>query len=253
MDHLSIDQLKQVPWNTRFIVGPEVPPEPSPQKIPEMIKIPFIKRDTQFSLFYTWLEIIKLVGPNKPKKILDAACGRGQIAQILKFYGHEVIGTDIADFFGADKNIPFVQTDLDLDFPFSDNSFDVVINSTALHYLKSSEHFFNESKRVLKKGGRLIFSIPNIANMAGRYYFMKTGKISEFSSAVLSRRNFLYPDYVFELLASTGFNILSIRGVAPLINNKIKFFNLIFGKWMFGKAENEIKYSSTLVIEAISI
>jgi hypothetical protein len=103
------------------------------------------------------------------------------------------------------------------------------------------------------KDGRVIFSMPNIANLAERYYFLKTGKISEYSSAVLSRKNFLYPDYIFELLAHKGFQILSIKGVVPLIDIKIKIFNLIFGKWMFGKTKNEIKYSPTLVIEAIKL
>jgi ubiquinone/menaquinone biosynthesis C-methylase UbiE len=250
MDHLSIDQLKQVPWNSRFISGPEVPPEPLPQKIPQMIKVPFIKRDAQFGLFYTWLEIIRLVGNNRPLKILDAACGRGQIVQILKFYGQEVTGTDIVDCFCADKNIPFVQTDLDDNFPFTDNSFDVVINSTALHYLKSSEHFFSETKRVLKPNGKIIFSISNISNLGGRYYFFKTGKITEYSSSILTRRNFLYPDYIFELIKNLGFTVENKAGNVPILNFKIKLFDLLFGKFLFKTSDPVTKYSNAFIISA---
>ncbi|MGA2408325.1 MAG: class I SAM-dependent methyltransferase [Bacteroidales bacterium] len=251
MDHLNIDQLKQVPWNSRFISGPEVPPEPLPQKIPDMIKVPFMKRDRQFSLFYTWLEIVRLVGNNGPLKILDAACGRGQIVQILKFYGHDVTGADIVDCFCADKTIPFVQTDLDQTFPFPDNSFDAVINSTALHYLKSSEDFFSETKRVLKPNGRIIFSISNISNLGGRYYFFRTGKITEYSSSILTRKNFLYPHYIFELLKSLGFTVENISGNVPISNFRIKLFALFFGKFLFKSSDPVIKYSNAFIISAI--
>jgi len=252
MDNLSIKQLELIPWNKKYISGPEVPPEPDPEEIPILIKLPFMKRDSKYLLFYTWLEIIRMVGSSEKKmKILDAACGRGQICQVLYFYGHDVTGADVMSYFGADKNIKFIQCDLNETFPFETNTFDIVINSTALHYLNSTEHFFSEAKRILKTGGRIIFSIPNISNLSGRYYFFKTGRISEYSSAILARKNFLYPDYVFELLTSKGFGIRSIKGVAPLINYKIRLFNLILGKWMFGNAGNELKYSPVLIIEAV--
>lgn len=250
MDKLSLEQLKQIPWINKYITGPDIPCEPAPEDIPIIINIPFLKRDSKFGLFYTWLEIIRLVGYERPMKILDAACGRGQICQILHYYGHDVTGSDIENHFCADNDIQFVQADLDKSFPFPDNNFDIVINSTALHYLKSSEHFFCETKRILKNGGNVIFSIPNITSLGGRYYFLKTGKISEFSSAILDRKNFIYPDYVFELLKRLNFDIIEITGTVPIINLKIKFFDLIFGKFIFNLKNPINKYSSILVINA---
>lgn len=251
MKTLTKDQLEAIPWNKKYITGPDVPTEPDIEDIPQLIEVPFIERDYKFILFYIWLEIVSLVGIKKPLKILDAACGRGQIVQILKFYGHDVTGADISDCFCADKNIPFVQTDLDNNFPFPDNSFDVVINSTALHYLKSSEHFFSETKRVLKQNGKVIFSIPNISNLGGRYFFLRTGKITEYSSSILTRKNFLYPDYIFELIKSLGFSIEVISGNLPFLNFKIKLFDLLFGKLLFKTSDPVIKYSNALIISAI--
>jgi SAM-dependent methyltransferase len=251
MKTLTKDQLEAIPWNKKYITGPDVPPEPDIEDMPRLIEVPFIQRDSKYVLFYIWLEIIRLVGINKPLKILDAACGRGQIVQILKFYGHDVTGADIADCFCADKNIPFVQTDLDETFPFPDNSFDVVINSTALHYLKSSEHFFSETKRVLKPNGRIIFSISNISNLGGRYCFFRTGKITEYSSSILTRRNFLYPDYIFELIKSLGFIVENITGNVPILNLKIKLFDFLFGKFLFKTSDPINKYSNAFIISAL--
>lgn len=250
MDNLSIEQLKLIPWNKKFVRGPNVPLEPDPEQIPDLIKIPFIKRDRRFGLFYTWLEIIRMINHNNPLKILDAACGRGQICQVLYYYGHEVIGVDINNYFCADKKIKFIQADLNMPFPFPDNFFDVVINSTALHYLDSSNHFFSESKRVLKNGGEIIFSLPNISNLGARYYFFKTGKISEFSSAILERKNFTYPDYIFELLNYLGFRIEKISGNYPVINTKIKIFDFVFGKKFFKNNNPIFKFSNALIIKA---
>lgn len=251
MDNLSIEQLKIIPWNRKYISGEDVPPEPLPEEIPDLIKIPFIQRDKRYCLFYIWLEIIRMIDNQKSLKILDAACGRGQICQVLHFYGHDVIGADINNYFCGDDNIKFIQADLDKRFPFEDDTFDIVINSTALHYLQSSPHFFNETKRILKNNGKVIFSIPNISNLGSRYYFFKTGKISEFSSAILERKNFTYPDYIFELLKSLNFEVEKISGNVPIINFKIKIVDLIFGKVLFGDNNIISKFANTLIIKAV--
>ena len=252
MDHLSIEQLKQIPWNKKYVSGSDVPPEPESEEVPGLLKIPFMKRDSCYLQFYTWHEIIKLVGI-KPLKVLDAACGRGQICQILKFYDHDITGADIEDCFSADADIPFMQANLDLDFPFADKSFDVVINSTALLYLKSSEHFFIETKRILKPAGRIIFSITNIGNIGFRYYFLKTGEFSDYSNDILSRKNFLYPDYIFKLLDSLGFKVNTIVPTAPIVNFKLKIVDFFLGKILFSGSKNnrKWKYSNSLIIEAI--
>lgn len=254
MDGLTIEQLKNIPWNRYYVSGPDAPPEPEPKDIPELINRPFIKRNKEYDLFYTWLEIIRCVDKERKLKILDAACGRGQICQVLSYYGHDVTGADIIDCYGADKRTSrFVQYDLNKMFPFSNDTFDVVINSTALHYLDSSEHFFSEANRILKKEGMIVFSMPNISNIAGRFYFLKTGKISEYSSAILSRKNFLYPEYIYRLIENKGFKLIKIVGVTPLISNKIKIFNTFFGRWMFDKEQEKIKYSKTIIIAGSKI
>ncbi len=196
------------------------------------------------------MEVIRSINNAKRLKILDAACGRSQICQVLNYYGHDAIGIDINNYFSADKSIKFIQSDLNTSFPFTNNSFDIVINSTALHYLKSSEHFFKETKRVLKHGGKIIFSRPNISSLANRYNFIKTGKIIEFSSALLERKNFPYPDYIFELLQYLGFSVESIMGNYPVFSTKMKLFDMVFGKFIFNTSDPIIKFSNSLIISA---
>lgn len=250
MQTLTYDQLKRIPWSQKSEYGLDVPLVPNVDEICSILKTPFIKRNLKYSLFYTWYEIINAVG-KEPVEILDAACGRGQIAQILSFKGHKVTACDLHDYFCADKSkIKYKNVDLDLDWPYPANSFNIVINSTALHYLRSSEHFFYETQKVLKPNGQVIFSIPNISNLGGRYYFLKTGKIVEYSSAILDRKNFIYPAYIFELLKSLNFDIIEIRGSVPIVNLKIKCFNFLLGNKFIHFNDSLEKYASILVIKA---
>ena len=107
MKDLTDQQLELIPWNRKFAIGPDVPSEPSIVEIPILLSIPFLHRDIKFSLFYTWSEIVKMVGEGT-YSVLDTGCGRGQLCQILKFHGHAITGSDIDNIFCADKNIPFV-------------------------------------------------------------------------------------------------------------------------------------------------
>jgi len=48
-----------------------------------------------------------------------------------------------------------------LALPFQDRSFDVVLLFEALYYLPRAEAFFEEARRVLRPGGRLLMTMPN--------------------------------------------------------------------------------------------
>lgn len=249
--NFSIDELNTIPWNQKYLREGEFPPEPKVSEMNHIAKIPFIKRDKQYSLFYTWYEIYQMANSHGIKKtILDSACGRGQISQMLFLSGHNVFSCDIDNCFGGDVSINFKIANLNEAFPYEDNSFETVINSTALHYLRSSENYFTECKRVLKNNGELVFSIPNISNYAERINFLRKGIFSEYGEGYLQRKNFLYPPYIFTLLKYLNFKIIEIRGVVAIINTKIKIFNMIAPFFSSIKNDDIFKYSNVLVIKA---
>ena len=57
------------------------------------------------------------------------------------------------------KNLSFVSYD-GIDFPFEDQSFDLVVTRYALHHFPDIEHSIGEMSRVLKEGGTLFISDP---------------------------------------------------------------------------------------------
>lgn len=99
----------------------------------------------------------------KDSKILDLCCGAGQTTQFLVNYSNHVTGLDISPvaLAKAKKNVPqaeyiegFAQK-----MPLTDNSFDFVHTSVALHEMTSSEldAIFAEVYRVLKPEGIFTF------------------------------------------------------------------------------------------------
>jgi ubiquinone/menaquinone biosynthesis C-methylase UbiE len=94
-------------------------------------------------------------------KILDLCCGSGQATQILLKYSQNVTGLDASPFSlkRARQNVPdanYVEAFAE-DMPFTDNEFDVVHVSVALHEMQSEQlhRILHQVYRVLKPGGVL--------------------------------------------------------------------------------------------------
>ncbi|MBF0331520.1 MAG: class I SAM-dependent methyltransferase [Candidatus Omnitrophica bacterium] len=122
---------------------------------------------------FTWVmqEILKDVSG---KKVLDVGCGEGTLLRMLRDAGNEVQGVDAAQT-GKDlcvsKGLPCEVVDISRGaFPLADDAFDVVLCLETLEHLENPYHCISEIKRVLKKGGMFVASIPNPKSLHGYIY-----------------------------------------------------------------------------------
>jgi len=114
--------------------------------------------------------IFEEVEKTKPKKVLDAGCGRGFYVNSLSYYDFikEIHGIDLNSTYLAiaknniigNKRIFLKQSSI-YTLPYPDNYFDFIICSEVIEHVDDKKAI-SEIYRVLKKGGKLIITVPNI-------------------------------------------------------------------------------------------
>ncbi|MFL5735486.1 MAG: class I SAM-dependent methyltransferase [Chloroflexia bacterium] len=116
--------------------------------------------------FFRWLEL------DASTRVLDVACGSGGPSlYIARTTGCHITGMDInpdgintandlARAQGLTSQATFRQGDASLPLPFEDASFDAVICIDAINHLYNRLEVLREWRRVLKPGGRILFTDP---------------------------------------------------------------------------------------------
>lgn len=112
----------------------------------------------------------ELLGDIEGKKILDLACGQGYFSRQLARSGALVTGVDISgelikiaqskDADQVEKIDYLVADSADLG-EIDSESQDWVVSNMAFHDTENVDQTIVECFRVLKKGGKLLFSIPH--------------------------------------------------------------------------------------------
>ncbi len=210
---------------------------------------------------YVVLEQLSLIPEEQRSKtkVLDIPSGDGVILIPLSMAGFDTIGCDIFPEYvnagltscgsGSDpdglrgfwrstppclirellyrnsqpivKKISVVEGDMQNRLPFKDGAFDIIISVEGIEHIDTQEYFIQELRRVLKPGGRLILSTPNILSIRSRLSYALTGQgilktfIDEYTSVQNRDGNRIYHGHVFlisyfqlhYLLHNSGFQI----------------------------------------------
>ncbi len=93
---------------------------------------------------------------------LDIGCNEGGLSK--RFPGIDYHGIDIdkdAVSTARKKGLNVVQHNLDTQLPYTANSFDVVFCLDVLEHLSNPKSVMMEIKRVVKKNGKIVISLPN--------------------------------------------------------------------------------------------
>ena len=88
------------------------------------------------------------------ERVLDAGCGNGGVARLLRERVREVVAIDVERFadWHDEEGLSFEVADAE-QLPFETASFDVVHSKDSLHHMELPERAVLEYRRVLKPGG----------------------------------------------------------------------------------------------------
>jgi ubiquinone/menaquinone biosynthesis C-methylase UbiE len=168
--------------------------------------------------------VLETLAARSGEKILDAACGTGRYTAALHADGVEVIGVDFSPSMLAiaRSHLPqvrFMEADLNAPLPFKENAFDAVLCGQALKHLPDLAAPFSEFSRVLRSGGRLVFSVTH-PDMSWAGYEMQpyTGFVVREEADIFHHRFFDYFD------AAEKAGLACTRVVQLTVSEEIRHF-----------------------------
>ena len=113
-------------------------------------------------------------------RLLDVPAGYGALAVRLRELGFDVAACDLyPQLFDVD-NVEIKGGDLDRTLPYDDRSFDYVVCIEGLEHIENPANAIREFSRVMKPGGTLVVSVPNIMNIEERLKWLFSGYTSHF-------------------------------------------------------------------------
>ena len=142
-------------------------------------------------------------------RVLDAGCGEGVIVD--EFSGKlQIEGVD------ANYSSDRVRAGSVTALPYAAETFDRALCLDVLEHLSYEEqpHALAELHRVLKPGGSLLVSVPNLAHLQSRIHFLLQGRLIRTASEYKHPGDRPVHEYL-QLAGRAGFELVSRRGIFP--------------------------------------
>ena len=144
-------------------------------------------------------------------RVLDAGCGEGVI---VDEYAARIDITGVDANYASDRVTQGSVTAL----PFPDGSFDYALCLDVLEHLSYEDQprALAELYRVLRRGGELFVSVPNLAHLQSRVQFLLRGRLIRTASELKHPGD--RPVFEYQRLAArAGFTMVRRKGIFPTL------------------------------------
>jgi len=171
---------------------------------------------------------LQLVGTDK--RVLELGAANGHVTKELKARGNSVVAVEIEEALRGeleaitDSVVITDLDDLDLIDKVAREQFDVVLAGDVLEHTIHTRLILEEIRQLLKPGGYLVISVPNIAHGDVRLALLN-GEFRYRDVGILDRthRTFFTRETLIEFLTANGFHNLEIfASTIPVGTTEIK-------------------------------
>ena len=148
-------------------------------------------------------------------RVLDVAAGSGALARRLADQGFDVVCCDAEpQAFLLHGTLPFVAANLDEDFrALFDGPFDGVIGLEIIEHLENPRHFVRQCAALLKPGGGLILSTPNLDTPRSILNFVRHGTFKFFDDHHHAKDGHISPLSQWQLKTAIADGGLDLRAL----------------------------------------
>jgi SAM-dependent methyltransferase len=125
-------------------------------------------------------KVAQILDPLPRGALLDVPGGQGALAARLKKSGFDVQACDLYPELFCAPGIEVRRGDLSASLPYADQEFLYVVCLEGLEHIENPHQAIREFARILKPGGHLIITTPNILNIEERAKWLLYGYTSHF-------------------------------------------------------------------------
>jgi len=128
----------------------------------------------------TRVEVARMILDAGRRRVLDLPCGSGALTRMLLDGGVEVVSADLNPEALVIPGRKCVPADLNKKLPFDEAEFDALACIEGIEHIENPHLLAREAYRILKPGGRLYVSTPNVLSIRSRFSYLLRGYPNQF-------------------------------------------------------------------------
>ena len=142
-----------------------------------MATVPTVPEEIAIPGTHRWvMALIERRFPAGPgHRALDVGAGHGSLSLRLLEAGYDVSACDLDPESFQVSSIECRRVDANGHLPYDAESFDLVTCIEVVEHLENHRRLFADVHRVLRPGGRFVFTTPNVLSLKSRVTFLLTG------------------------------------------------------------------------------
>lgn len=188
--------------------------------------------------FYDRTEMLPFV-PQGVKQVLDVGCGSGKFGNMLKRERGCVV-TGVEPFPAAAEAARLVLNQVIEDKveeavnQLPQQHFDLICFNDVLEHLVDPWVVLEACKPLLKPGGHILASVPNVLNLGNLKEVLTTRDWKYREEGILDRTHLRFFTRIstIRMFEESGYEVKQIEGINLFLTKKTKLLRMVFPTWM---------------------